>query len=86
MSPNRLYSLGTGPGPPDSILTLTPGPCDLALVHAASPCTIQPRRGPCILAMPPCDSNVVQVATGCLPAVVALPRTRDRLRVPCRPI
>src|SRR5579859_8110499 len=46
ISANRLYSLGTGPGPLDSILTLTPGLCHLDMVHEASSCFRHPRHIP----------------------------------------
>ncbi len=47
MSANCLYSLGTGPGPLDFILTLIPGPCHLYIVHEASSCFRHPRHVLC---------------------------------------
>jgi len=68
MFPNGLYSLEINSGPPDSILTLTPGPCSLAMVHAALPWSMRRlAASPCSMQChcAPRDSNMVQVATGC---------------------
>jgi len=67
---------GTGANPPDSILTLTPGPCGLVILHAASEyvslsCSMWPHPAPCGLAVHhvpfPCPLRL-QCGPGCNPA------------------
>src|SRR5579871_6294218 len=85
MSANCLYSLGTAPSPLDSILTLTPGPCHLDMVHEASSCSRHPRHVPCSFpvahAPPPLCPMWLQYGPGCRrlpPVATGCLRTRDR--------
>src|SRR5579859_4059653 len=84
ISANHLYSLGTGPGPLDSILTLTPGFCHLNMVHEASSCSRHPRHVPCSFpvayASSPCPIWL-QYGPGCcqLPPVASAPMTKSDL-------
>src|SRR5579862_3712435 len=96
MSANCLYSLGTGPGPLDSILTLTPDPYHLDMVHEASSCSRHPHHVPCSFpvahASSPCPMwlqygpgchRLPTVAIGCLCTCDSTPLLTRR--APARP-